>query len=195
MSDRVNFKKSVKSIAADGREETGKFIARLKALTPEEFLRLPRHDLERLTLAQYADVAAAILPGLDLRPARDKPDAPPKSERRNWSLGQLSIAAVAASVVVAFGVVLAEPIVGSFGGTAELVRPYYIGNWPRCIRLTESVDGCVYVSHQDLNWDYVAYRLKIDVAELRNLNNHLPSTYAPAHEKIIVWRGVGRLEN
>ncbi|RDE07802.1 hypothetical protein [Pelagibacterium lacus] len=197
MADRANFNKSVKHIASDRREEMGKFIAHLKTLTPDEFLRLPRRDLERLTMTQYAEVAAAICPGLDLRPPTDEPEPEPsrKPTRRSPSLRRSSMASVAASVIVAVALALTGPIVGKYSAETELVRPTYIGSWPRCARLNESIDGCVYVPRQHLPWNYVAHLLGIDIAELRDLNYHLPASHVPAGEKIIVWRDLGRLEN
>lgn len=195
MADRDDFNKSVTAIATEKEMEMGKFIARLKKLTPDEFLRLPRRDLERLSMTQYAEVAAVICPGLDLRPPHDDPEPTPEPKRRTWSTHQRSMAAVAASAIIAAGLALVGPLVVALNDDTELVRPHYIGDWPRCARLTDHVDGCVYIPRQNLQWDYVAYMLGQNIADLRDLNLHLPTTHAPAREKIIVWRGIGHLEN
>ena len=196
MADRHEFNAAVERVARERKEEMGQFIARLKKLTPDEFLRLPRKDLERLTMSQYADVAAAISPGLDVRPPPRELILPPAPNRRKpWSIRKRSAAAVTASVLLAAGIAFGGPTALAVSERADLVRPIYIGNWPQCTRLSETVDGCLYMPTQDLNWDYVAQMLGMSRADLLALNHHLPSTHAPAREKLIVWRRIGRLEN
>lgn len=195
MSERNDFRKTVESIVHDDKEEMSKIIARLKLLTPEEFLRLPRREVERLSLTQYAEIARAIAPGVELGASRPEREPETPKKRRSWTIRQRSLATVAASVVLASGVALAGPTVNTRLAETSLVRPVSIWTWPTCTRMTNVIDGCVYVPQQNLTWDYVAYMLGMDRLTLRTLNHDLPETHAPVGEKIIVWRGLGRLES
>lgn len=195
MVDRRNFKKSVARLKREQKEEVGQFIARLKSLSAEDFLRLPRYEIERLSPAQYAEIAQSILPNVSLGTSEPKQHIKPAVRPRKITAGRRSTMAVIGSVLAGLIVAFAGPTIVERVQNYDLVRPASAHSWPICSRLTANTDGCVYIPKQNLNWDYVAQSLHIDRAFLLTLNPHLPVASAPAGRKIIVWRGTGRLEN
>jgi len=195
MAERQNFKKSVARLKREQKEEMGQFIAYLKSMSPEEFLRLPRRDIERLSPAQYAEIAQSIVPNVTLGTSEQKQHIKPTARPRKITAGRRSTMAVIGSVLAGLIVAFAGPTIVERVQNYDLVRPASAESWPICRRLTAKTDGCVYIPKQNLNWDYVAQSLHIDRAFLLTLNRHLPVASAPAERKIIVWRGAGRLEN
>jgi hypothetical protein len=195
MADLESYKTSVAAIARDSKDETGAFIARLKTLSAEEFLRLPRRDVERLSIAQYIDVARAIAPNIP--PLITVREAEPELRKRsfNWTPGRLH----AAVIVVSIGLGLAWSMTGSMltGLVFDeaLIRSRTVLDWPACRRLTADVDGCVYRPAQDLSWDYVAAMLEMDRDTLHRNNAHLTEDVVPRASQLVVWRYHGLLEN
>lgn len=195
MPDLEKFKTSVAAIARDAKEETGAFIARLKSLSAEEFLRLSRRDVERLSLAQYIDVARAIAP--DILPIAATQAADPESDKPSfdWMPRRLYAIAISASITLGFAGSLAAPMLTEAMFDAPLVRSQTVLDWPACRRLTAEVDGCVYRPTQDLPWDYVAAMLEMDRDILHRNNAHLPQNMVPRASQLVVWRYHGHLEN
>lgn len=195
MVDRRNFKKSVARLKREQKEEMSQFIARLQSLSAEEFLRLPRRDIERLSPAQYAEIAKSIVPGVNVDASEPKQHIKPAVRPRKITVGRRSAKAVIYSAIAGLVIAFGGPTLVERVQNYDLVRPASAESWPICRRLTANADGCLYMPQQNLNWDYVAKSLHIDRAFLLTLNRHLPVASAPAGRKIIVWRGAGRLEN
>lgn len=203
MTDRSTFKHHVNAVLLDDKRTTEQLIAQLKTLTPAKFVQVPRKYLERLTPEQYAEVGAHVASVVAEAPKRKSapPTAEPIATKRRWSMPNLQIngrsaLATVAAIFLSITFVLTGPAaMDQLLNHDGLTRSIYASDWSRCNRLTETSDGCVYRPSQDLNWDYVAYRLGIEKQALLNLNPSLPATHAPAGQTIVVWRYVGNLEN
>lgn len=195
MPELEEFKNSVAAIAQDAKEETGAFIARLKSLSAEEFVRLSRRDVERLSLAQFIDVARAIAPDIPPIAVTQAADPDPNKPFFNWTPRRLYAMAISASIALGCVGFLAAPMLTEAMFDAPLVRSKTLFDWPACRRLTAEVDGCVYRPTQDLSWDYVAAMLEMDRDILRRNNAHLPDNMVPRASQLVVWRYHGHLED
>jgi len=199
MADRKEFDNAVAAINRETKEEVGAFVARLKTLTPAEFVRLPREDLERLSISQYLNIARVIAPDvtpLTATPVRAaKPPQEIKKLKRPWPTGQLSSLAVAAGVTLGVTWALWGTALLAAIDMAPIVRSSYVSDWPRCTRLASDTDGCVYLAGQDLPWTYASAMLGLDVETLRRSNTHLPADRVPQGSRLVVWRFRGTLED
>lgn len=196
MPDRKEFDSAVAAIGQETTEEMAAFVTRLKSLTPAEFVRLPRQDLERLSISQYLNIARVIAP--DVTPLTATPvlaTKPPKKPKKPRPPGRLSSLAVAASITVGVTWALCGTALLAAINAAPIVRSTFVSDWPRCTRLSSGTDGCVYHAGQDLPWTYVATMLGLDVETLRRSNTHLPADRVPQGGRLVVWRFQGTLED
>lgn len=199
MPDRKQFDSAVAAIGKETKEEMAAFVTRLKTLSPEEFVRLPRQDLERLSISQYLNIARVIAP--DVAPLTamlvrtGKPPQETKRPKKPWPIGKLSSLAVAAGVTVVVIWALSGTTLLAAIASTPIVRSSFVSAWPRCTRLASDTDGCVYLAGQDLFWTYAASKLGLDVETLRRSNTHLPADRVPRGSRLVVWRYLGRLED
>jgi hypothetical protein len=105
---------------------------------------------------------------------------------RSQSLGLLLSSALAISFL---GVLAFEGQFASFPASL----PSDTSSWPKCNRLTPSMDGCVYVVSDSLTWRDAATLLGFDP---RDDNRHLANRKTLQRgDKLIVWRKLIPLEN
>lgn len=204
MSDRrTAFRDGITRVKNDYRKASDDLVRRLKKLTPEEFLRQSPRIFDGLTLDQYRDVVATIAPQVDL-PAAGANEADAAKKRlgglttwwRNQSAWTKST--IATIIVTAIFSVVGVITPHAFKWTLsrlEVVRPAVVTTWPVCKRLSRYTDGCVYYPVQDLNWDWVAWKLNLPVEVLRRNNPDLQQQWIPARAQLVIWRERGRLEN
>jgi hypothetical protein len=194
MSDQKIFKAAVQTVKQQSKQETGALIARLKSLSAEEFLRLPPKIVERLSLAQYVDIARTIAP--DTPPPKVSPAAP-ESERHSfiWTPKRIYCLAIGLSMTVSIALALIAPEAKRAFSPQSLARSIYAEDWSDCSRLTPQTDGCVYRPTQDLSWEYVAATLQMNIETLRFNNAHLTDTFVPRGARLTVWRNRGTLEH
>jgi hypothetical protein len=74
-----------------------------------------------------------------------------------------------------------------------LIRSRWTADWPSCVRLAPTFDGCLYRAAEPLDWSDVAQRLSQDLSALRANNPHLTTSLIPANSAVVVWRGLGQL--
>lgn len=178
MSDREAFKTAVNAVKQRDTKETGAFIARLKSLSAEEFLRLPPKVIDRLSLAQYVDIARTIVP--EIEPEKVDPPTPePEARSFEWTPQRIYGLAISISMTICVALALIAPDAKRLLWPEPLPRSGYAEDWPTCSRLTPQADGCVYYSHQELPWDYVAAALQMEIENLRTSNTHLTDSFIP----------------
>jgi hypothetical protein len=194
MPDRLEqFLVDVAEAKAECAAADARLIARLKRLSPEEFVRVPRNVIDGLTSAQYADIVKTIAPAMKLKTEKEPPKTPKKRVQQTW---WPKIPASIVGIVVGLSVGLL--ILGGLSGVPRvlewwsydqpLVRSSDVSKWPRCARLTRWTDGCVYRVTSGLSWAEVAGDLDLPESYLRNLNNDVVNKTVPAKSDIIVWR-------
>lgn len=197
---RAAFRGNVAKIEEDARRASDALIQRLKSLTPTQFLREPRRIFDKLSLAQYWEVVAAIAPDVKI----PEPTAP--KERETNLLGRMmefwkASGALARSFYVTAAATFAITLLLLSLGPelAWKLRPYTLARfydtntWPACAELAWDTDGCIYEPREAMYWEWAALQTQIDVAALRRLNPDLPEAYIPAGKPIIIWRGRGQL--
>lgn len=194
MAERLKaFLEDVSSLRAQQSAEQLARMDRLKAMTPEQLVRLPRQELQELTDRQYAEVVRQVAPEHRLPEPQEVPVEPSKS----WAgLRSVAIPTAARAAVLGLLTGLAVLLASlSVGPTLDWwhyrtppVRSAQASTWPGCPRLSGWVDGCTYVPERDIAWERAADLLKINEAELRQTNRHINPAYIPAQTTLVVWR-------
>lgn len=175
-------------------------LERLKAMTPEEFVRVPREELQDLTNIQYAKIVQQIAPEHRL------PELQETSEHsRKWWAGLRRIAvptslrAALLGLITGFLVLITSLAIGPSIDWWQYrtlpIRTVDALRWPKCARLNSWVDGCVYTPTTNIAWNRAADLLQMSEIELRRNNRHIDNqTYIPRRTMMIVWRGRGELQ-
>lgn len=199
MAERLKaFLKDVSALRAQQSAEQLARMDRLKAMTPEQLVRLPRPELQELTDRQYAEIVRHVAPEHQLPEPQEVSVGPGKS----WA-GLRSIAiptaarAAVLGVLMGLAVLLASLAVGPtidwWHYRKPPVRSAQASTWPGCPRLSGWVDGCTYVPARDIAWEHAADLLEMSEAELRQANQHIKAAYIPAQTTLVVWRQSGQL--
>jgi hypothetical protein len=169
-------------------------------MSPAELLTQPWIVFDQLTSAQYRDVVRTVAPDVKLdeptieTPAKEKKTLLEWWRERSISM-RSSIPTVAVTVVLAVGGILVPWAPKWTLSQIEAVRPVSTSKWPECRRLGSYTDGCIYTPTQDLNWDWVAWKLQMPKEILLRANPHLPPLFIVRRAPLVVWRERGRLEN
>jgi hypothetical protein len=196
MADRLRrFLVDVKAAREQGAADQKALLHRLKALKPEEFVRLSRQTVQELSDKQYAEVVRHVAP--EYRLAQPKEVAPKKVRR--WSLRLLwsalstksraAIAALAVGVLILGATVALGPAMEWWSYRVPPVRTIAAWAWPHCRRLSAWVDGCTYTPTDRLAWEQAASLLVISEVKLREVNKHIAERDIPAGAMLVVWRG------
>jgi hypothetical protein len=199
MAERLKaFLKDVSTLRAQQGAEQSARMDRLKAMTPAQFVRLPREELQELTDRQYAEVVRHVAPEHQLPEAREVAGSLRKSSRwLRWIAIPMAVRAVVLGLSMGFLVLIPSlsvgPAIDWWQYRFPPLRSEQASNWPTCRRLNRWVDGCIYMPMQDLAWDRVASLLEMPEAELREANHHIKQTYIPAQTTLVVWRHRGQL--
>ena len=197
---RTAFHEHVAKVEDDGRRASEALVRRLKGLTPAQFLRESPKIFDKLSLAQYREIVAAIAPDVVIPLPEEEPVEKPGfferlaqfwRARTTWT--QSLYATVAAALVISTLILTAGPLVSWEVAPITLRRTFDTSTWPECGRLAWNVDGCLYLTRHDFYWEWVAEQANFDSAQLRRLNPNLPDPYIPAGSQIIIWRGRGQL--
>lgn len=198
---RAFFKRNVATVKADGRRETAELVARLRRLTPAQFLAEPPETIRHLTETQYREIVAAIAPGV----AIPLPVEPLATENKGFLIklsafwharGALTRAmgvSVVAAVVITVLLVVGAPVLSYGLAPVTLYRSVDSTTWPACTRLAWDTDGCVYRTSTDLDWVWVAGPTHISTKILRYMNPHLPPEEITAGSRVVIWRARGHL--
>jgi hypothetical protein len=195
------FRKNVETVIEDNRKAGDELVRRLKALTPNEFLRLGTDVWSQLSMSQYRDVVKTIAPEIHW-PAVDEETVEPVAmlEMVRWwwrtqaVLTQSILVTMLMTGVVVPTMITAWPTIVWTMAPYTLVRNADPEFWPPCGRLDGNTDGCVYIPTQDLNWDWIAYHAAIPAKALLQINHHLRADYAPRGSMVMVWRSRGKLQ-
>lgn len=199
MAERLKaFLKDVSTLRAQQSAEQLARIDRLKAMTPAEFVRVPRAELQDLTNRQYADIVRHVAPDHQLPQPPEVVEKPGKSwAGLGWLAMPTAVKASALGLVAGLLVLVASLAVGPAiewrHHRIPPVRSAQASTWPPCPRLNGWVDGCTYVPAQDMAWERAAAMLAISEAELRQTNHHIKQAYIPAQATLVVWRYRGQL--
>ncbi len=185
----------VKAAREQNAADQKALLHRLKALKPEEFVRLSREAVQELSDKQYAEVVQHVAP--EHRLAQPKEIAPKKVPR--WSLRLLwsalptqlraAIAALAVGVLIVGTTLALGPAIEWWGYRTPSVRTVEAWAWPHCRRLSRWVDGCTYTPTDRLAWQQAASLLAMSEMDLREVNKHIAERYIPAGAMLVVWRG------
>jgi hypothetical protein len=170
-------------------------IATLKKMTAEEFARVPRDVLDDLSTKQYADIVRAVAPEVQLANPEKTISAGgrhTRAWREYWTWIPTPLVALivglATGVMVLTAMVSATPLLEWQSYSTRLSRPAYVGEWPRCRRLSRWTDGCVYGVTTGMSWQNATEYLDIPESYLRTLNRHIPGDAIPAGSDLTVWR-------
>lgn len=210
MPDRASpHSRAVAQMVDESKQALASYIARCKAMTPEDFAMEPRRMTSRLSAAQYTDIVRALC-GSTTPPA--PPAATPKGDAAQATSSPVharvatshwrklvpkrwrptAIAVLAGLTSVALGAAVHGN--GSPSDKpAPLIRSRESAGWPSCMWLAPTVDGCLYRNTEPLDWSVVAQRLAQNRSTLRANNPHLTASIIPAGSAIVVWRGLGQL--
>jgi hypothetical protein len=175
-------------------------LQQLKAMTPEEFVRLPREELQDITNTEYSEIVRQIAPDHRLPKLQETP----KHSSQWWtSLRRIavpiSLRAALLGLIAGLLVLIASLAIGPgidwWQYLTPPIRTVNATRWPSCMRLSAWVDGCVYTPATNLGWDRAADLLQMSEIELRRNNRHIHNqTYIPRRTMLIVWRDRGELQ-
>ncbi len=199
MAERLKaFLKDVSTLRAQQSAERLARIDRLKAMTPEQLVRLPREQLQELTHRQYAEVVRHVAPEHRLpEPQEVSVGAATFWARLRWIAIPTAARAAALGMLTGLLVLLVSlavrPALDWWHYRTPPVRSAQASTWPPCPRLSRWMDGCTYVPMGDLAWDRAAGLLEMPEAELRQANQHIHPAYIPAQTMLVVWRHRGQL--
>lgn len=199
MAERLKaFLKDVSTLRAQQSVEQLARIDRLKTMTPEQLVRLPRQELQELTDRQYAEVVSHVAPEHQLPEPQAVSGAPDKSWAGLRAIAVPTVARAAVlGVLTGLAVLLASfavgPTIDWWRYRKPPMRSAQASTWPGCPRLSRWIDGCTYVPVRDMAWERAADLLEMSEAELRQANQHINGTYIPAHTTLVVWRHRGEL--
>lgn len=199
MAERLKvFLNDVRTLRAQQSAEQLARMDRLKVMTPEQLVRLPRQELQELTDRQYAEVVRHVAPehrlpepqAVSVAPGKSwaglRPIAIPTAARAALLGGLMGLAVLLASIS-------AGPTIDWWHYRKSPVRSAQASTWPTCPRLSGWVDGCTYVPLRDLAWDRAASLLEMSETELRQANHHINQAFIPAQTTLVVWRHRGQL--
>lgn len=186
------FLEDVASAKAKGDAADAAVVTKLKALSADEFARVPRDMLNSLSNEQYKDIVATVAPHVELK----EPEAPPspaKPKRHlNWRLLPRWIVAVFAGLLLGSAILIAAisatPLQEWWSYSTPLSRGTNVATWPRCQRLTQWTDGCVYRVTRGLSWSDAASLVELPEIYLRWLNSHIQADPIPAGSDLTIWR-------
>lgn len=199
MAERLKaFLKDVNTLRAQQSAEQAARMDRLKAMTPAQFVRLPREELQELTDRQYAEVVRNIAP------EHRVPEPQEMSERLGKSRAVLrgiviptaaraTVLGVFTGLLVLVASLAVGPTINWWQYRIPPLRSEQASTWPPCQRFNGWVDGCTYVPVRDISWDHAARLLEMPEAELRQVNHHINQASIPAQTMLIVWRHRGHL--
>lgn len=199
MADRLKaFLKDVSTLRAQQNAEQLARMDQLKAMTPEQLVRLPRQELQQLTDRQYAEIVRHVAPEHQLPEPQEVAEMPDKSwTGLRWMAIPTGARAAVLGMLVGLPVLLASLAVGPtidwWRYRTPPVRSAQAATWPACPQLSGWVDGCTYVPMRDMAWDRTASLLEMSEAELRQANQHINPAYIPAQTTLLVWRHRGQL--
>ncbi|MET4519519.1 hypothetical protein [Bradyrhizobium sp. I1.7.5] len=199
MAERLKaFLKDVSTLRAQQSAEQLARMDRLKAMTPEQLVRLPRPELQELTDRQYAELVRHVAPEHEL----PEPQAVSVAPGKSWAglraiaiptAARAAVLGVLTGLAVLFASLAAGPTIDWWQYRKPPVRSAQASTWPGCPRLSGWVDGCTYVPVRDMAWERAADLLEMSEAELRQANQHINGTYIPAQTTLVVWRHRGQL--
>lgn len=199
MAERLKaFLKDVSTLRAQQTAERSARMDQLKAMSPEQLVRLPRQELQELTDQQYAEIVRQVAPEHQL----PKPSEVSADAAKSWTvLRGIAIPtaerAAVLSVLAGFTVLLASlaigPTVDRWHHRNPPVRSAQAATWPLCPRLSGRVDGCIYVPMRDMGWDRAASLLELPEADLQETNRHINQAYIPRQTALVVWRHRGQI--
>jgi hypothetical protein len=194
MAERLKaFLKDVSTLRAQQRAEQLAWLDRLKAMTPQQFVRVPREELHDLTDRQYAEIVRHIAPAHRLL----EPQETAQRKREPWAILRKIMIPTAVRAAV-LGLLTGLPVlIASFAAGPAIdwwqyrtppLRSQDASTWPPCQKLNGWVDGCIYAPAQDMAWSRAADLLQIPASELRQSNRHITAAYIPRHATLVVWR-------
>ncbi|MCK1597954.1 hypothetical protein [Bradyrhizobium sp. 164] len=199
MAERLKaFLKDVSTLRAQQSAEQLARMDRLKAMTPEQLVRLPRPELQGLTDRQYAEIVRYVAPEHRL----PEPQAVSVGKPTSWTglrwiaiptAARAAMLGVLTGLLVLFVSLAVGPALDWWHYRTPPVRSVQASTWPPCQRLSGWVDGCTYVPMRDMAWDRAASLLEMPEAELRQANQHIGPAYIPAQTTLVVWRHRGQL--
>ncbi|MBC9880074.1 hypothetical protein G8O24_22340 [Bradyrhizobium sp. INPA01-394B] len=193
------FLKDVSTLRAQQSAEQSARMDRLKAMTPEQLVRLPRQELQELTDRQYAEIVRHVAPEHRLpEPQEVSVGAFTFWARLRWialpTAARAAMLGVLTGLLVLFVSLAVGPANDWWHYRTPPVRSAEASTWPPCPRLSGWVDGCTYVPMRDIAWDRAASLLEMPEAELRQANQHIGPAYIPAQTTLVVWRHRGKLD-
>lgn len=199
MAERLKaFLKDVGVLRAQQSAEHLARMDRLKAMTPEQLVRLPREELQELTDREYAEIVRHVVPEHRLLEPQEVPEGP----RKSWAglrgiriptAARAAVLGMLMGLIVLAASLAVGPTIDCWQYRTAPLRSEQASTWPPCQRLNGWVDGCIYLPARDMAWDRTASLLQMPEAELRQLNHHINGAYIPAQTMLVVWRRRGHL--
>jgi len=194
-----DFKSRSEADINEGRVEV---VERLKGIPVSQLHHSDPTLFARITPDQRADVFSHIAHQIVASDSRPPANIVRYKHRRTFLIGRLWRALPLAARSQFLGIFLSSTLAVLFLGVlafeGQLTSipaslPIDSTYWPKCIRLTPSIDGCVYVVSDSLTWHDAAMLLGFDP---QDSNSHLANRKTLQHgDKMIVWRKLIPLEN
>ncbi len=194
-----DFKSRSEADINEGRVEV---VERLKGIPVSQLHHSDPTLFARITPDQRADVFSHIAHQIMASDSRPPANIVRYKHRRTFLIGRLWRALPLATRSQFLGIFLSSTLAVLFLGVLAFEGqltpipaslPIDSTYWPRCNRLTPSIDGCVYVVSDSLTWRDAATLLGFDP---KDGNRHLANrTDLQRGDKLIVWRKLIPLEN
>ena len=194
-----DFKSRSEADINEGRVEV---VERLKGIPVSQLHHSDPTLFARITPDQRADVFSHIAHQTVASDSRPPANIVRYKHRRTFLIGRLWRALPLAARSQSLGIFLSSALAVLFlgvlafeGQLASIPASLPIDStyWPKCNRLTPSIDGCVYVVSDSLTWHDAAMLLGFDP---QDSNSHLANRKTLQHgDKMIVWRKLIPLEN
>jgi hypothetical protein len=195
------FRKNVNVVTEDDRQATVALVRRLKQLTPQELLQRGPDVWSRLSMSQYRDVIETIAPDVHIPDPPEvtvEPMSISEAIGRWWRARTILMQSTYLTIIATS--ILVPLMIAVWPTVVWTLEPYILVRnvdprlWPPCGRLAWNTDGCVYVSTQDLTWEWLSYHLAITAEDLLRTNKHLPVAFIPAASQVTIWRSRGQLK-
>jgi hypothetical protein len=192
------FLKGVRTLRAQHSAEQLARMDRLKAMTPEQLVRLPRQELQDLTDRQYVEIVRHVAPEHRLPEPHEVSERPGKSRvGLRWiaipTAARASMLGLFSGLLVFLATLAVGPTIDWWHYRTPPARSTQASTWPPCPGLSGWVDGCTYEPVRNMAWDRAASLLEMPEADLREANHHINRAYIPAQTTLVVWRHRGQL--
>jgi hypothetical protein len=201
----TNHRAQIETAIADGKAACDDLFQHLKGLKSADLADALPQAIGRLTHKQIATLLAPGQGQKMAKPERKEATAPndeffPIGEwgAKLQSLSPTVLASVAALTVMLMSTAFAINIEWAYEviSRSGIHRPMATHYWPPCPRLSVTIDGCVYRVQSSISLDKASLWLGMPADQILRTNPQIAANQAalPAYTPLVIWRGVGSLQ-